>query len=127
MPEHEPNDPIAIASSVDPGHTAPWSSSSPKGIKLAISLWYQTCLQGFLRLDHAFCDGSVTALVAPEKRQQTQDTVQEQLGRFKMWAGNAGAHQMGRMSLDYRLREAFHMHEQAVELLESLNESLKEG
>ena len=47
--------------------------------------------------------------------------------RFKMWAGNLGAHQSGRASLDYRLREAPHLHEQVIYLLEDLSQSLQDG
>ncbi|RBQ77989.1 hypothetical protein FVER14953_09429 [Fusarium verticillioides] len=34
--------------------------------------------------------------------------------RFKMWAGNLGAHQSGPASLDHRLREAPHIQEQVL-------------
>ncbi|KAH6844729.1 hypothetical protein B0I37DRAFT_167460 [Chaetomium sp. MPI-CAGE-AT-0009] len=44
--------------------------------------------------------------------------------RFKMWVGNLGAHQCGRASLDYRLREAPHLQEQVIYLLKDLSESL---
>jgi len=45
--------------------------------------------------------------------------------RFKIWAGNLGAHQAGRSSLDYRLREAPHLQEQVVYLLRDATESLE--
>ena len=47
--------------------------------------------------------------------------------RFKMWAGNLGAHQSGRASLDYRLREAPHLQEQVIYLLEDLSQSLQDA
>lgn len=47
--------------------------------------------------------------------------------RFKMWAGNLGAHQSGRASLDYRLREAPHLHDQVIYLLEDLSQSLQDA
>jgi hypothetical protein len=47
--------------------------------------------------------------------------------RFKMWAGNLGAHQRGRASLDYRLREAPHLQEQVVYLLKDLSQSLQDA
>ena len=62
-----------------------------------------------------------------EQLQDIQVSLQEQLGRFKMWAGNAGAHQKRKMSLDYRLREAPHLYGQIVSLLEDLESALNEG
>ena len=56
-----------------------------------------------------------------------QETVSEQLGRFNMWAGTAGTHRSGKISLDYRLREAPHVHTQVLRLLENLNQALAEG
>ncbi|SPQ22034.1 4d02eded-7eb9-4f7f-9943-741b74605947 [Thermothielavioides terrestris] len=44
-----------------------------------------------------------------------------------MWAGNLGAHQRGRASLDYRLREAPHLQEQVVYLLKDLSQSLQDA
>ncbi|KAK5663802.1 hypothetical protein OQA88_5 [Cercophora sp. LCS_1] len=46
--------------------------------------------------------------------------VSDQQARFKIWAGNIGAHRTGRSSLDYRLRDASHLHSQTTRLLESL-------
>ena len=48
-------------------------------------------------------------------------------GRFRVWAGNAGAHRNGRVSLDYRLREASHIHEELSKLLGELNMTLEKG
>ncbi|KAK3896368.1 hypothetical protein C8A05DRAFT_20639, partial [Staphylotrichum tortipilum] len=42
-------------------------------------------------------------------------------------AGNLGAHQSGRASLDYRLREAPHLHKQVIYLLEDLTQSLDDA
>jgi hypothetical protein len=52
---------------------------------------------------------------------------QKELGRFKVWAENAGAHRTGRMSLDHRLREASNVRNMAVRLLGDLNSDLREG
>ncbi|KAF5675599.1 transcription factor [Fusarium denticulatum] len=46
--------------------------------------------------------------------------------RFKMWAGNLGAHQSGPASLDHRLREAPHIQEQVLYLLRDISESLED-
>ncbi|KAF4979958.1 hypothetical protein FZEAL_3944 [Fusarium zealandicum] len=47
--------------------------------------------------------------------------------RFKMWAGNLGAHQNGSASLDHRLREASHLKEQVIYLLGDLRGSLQDA
>lgn len=53
----------------------------------------------------------------------------DELGRFRIWAGNIGALQDNReqTSLDFRLREAPRIAHQAVELLQDLMESLEDG
>ena len=51
----------------------------------------------------------------------------DEFGRFRVWAGNAGAHRKGRVSLDYRLREASHIYEELTKLLGELNKKLKDG
>lgn len=47
--------------------------------------------------------------------------------RFKMWAGNQAAHQTGPSSLDHRLREAPHLHEQVIYLLKDICDSLQDA
>lgn len=54
------------------------------------------------------------------------DSIENESTRFKMWAGNLGAHQSGPASLDYRLREAPHIHEQVLYLLRDLTQSLQD-
>jgi len=54
-------------------------------------------------------------------------SLENEVTRFKMWAGNLGAHQAGRASLDYRLREASHLQEQVVYLLRDASESLQDA
>jgi len=55
------------------------------------------------------------------------DMVVDEMGRFRVWATHAGAHQTGEDSLDYRLREALHIHKRVAELLEELSEGLEDG
>ena len=45
---------------------------------------------------------------------------EDELGRLRMWAANIGAHQTGQSSLDFRLRDASHIREQIVKLLQGL-------
>ncbi|KAL9101608.1 MAG: hypothetical protein Q9163_003147 [Psora crenata] len=54
--------------------------------------------------------------------------VQEEFGKYKIWAGNVGAAHSGRryeISLDYRLREASFLRHQVLRLLKTLNEKLE--
>ena len=48
-------------------------------------------------------------------------------GRFKVWAKNIGAHQTGRSSLDYRLRDSSHLKTRVVRFLKDLSEQLSDG
>lgn len=52
---------------------------------------------------------------------------EDEMTRFKMWAGNLGAHQAGRASLDHRLREAPHLQETVIYLLKDLSQSLQDA
>ena len=55
-------------------------------------------------------------------------TLAENLGRFKIWAGNVGAHQFSRKSsLDYRLRNSPHIKNSVLQLLSGLGELLLDG
>ncbi|KAI0541363.1 hypothetical protein GGR58DRAFT_17324 [Xylaria digitata] len=53
-------------------------------------------------------------------------TISDQLSKFKLWAGNIGAHRTGRSSLDYRLRDSSHLQIQVMRLLDDLITSLNE-
>ena len=48
-------------------------------------------------------------------------------GRFNIWAGNIGAYQHGRSSLDNRLREVSQVREEFVKVLGYLEETLDDG
>jgi hypothetical protein len=48
----------------------------------------------------------------------------DELGRLRVWATNIGAHQIGQSSLDYRLRDASHIKDQIIRLLERLRRLL---
>ena len=47
--------------------------------------------------------------------------------RLKAWALNYGAHRIGRMSLDYRLREVTSLHNMVAKLLEDVVLAINEG
>lgn len=81
-----------------------------------------TCLESFNALIHALETRSIghgdeLSLLA----------VEDQIGRFRLWAGNLGALQEGRSSLDYRLRDAKFIAENVRRLLDSLQASLIGG
>ena len=59
--------------------------------------------------------------------QITETFVQDELGRFRVWLGNVGAHRSGRISLDYRLREAANTRDSVLELLADLGDNIREG
>ncbi|CAG8169032.1 unnamed protein product [Penicillium nalgiovense] len=49
---------------------------------------------------------------------------QDELGRLRVWAANIGAHQTGQSSLDHRLRDASHIKEQTVRVLQRLQRTI---
>jgi hypothetical protein len=54
-------------------------------------------------------------------------SVEDQLGRYKLWTANLGALRRGHSSLDYRLRDALFIAKNVTRLLQSLQESLARG
>ena len=67
-----------------------------------------------------------------DRSYQFQDQIQpedvkDEFGRFRIWSGNIGAHRIGRSSLDYRLRDASHIRQRVVSLLDDLKEILQDG
>lgn len=79
----------------------------------------------YLRCDNSFHE--LLQVLETSNDQAFAQRILDEFGRFRVWAGNSGAHRVGRVSLDYRLREASHLHEELVELLEELNKNLEEG
>ncbi|CAD6593370.1 MAG: hypothetical protein ASARMPREDX12_007113 [Alectoria sarmentosa] len=51
----------------------------------------------------------------------------DEVGRLRMWAANIGAHQTGQSSLDFRLRDASHVREQIIKLLQGLLRRLQDA
>lgn len=50
----------------------------------------------------------------------------DELGRLRVWAANIGAHQTGQSSLDHRLRDASHIKEQTLRVLQRLQRTTKD-
>ncbi|KAL8365355.1 hypothetical protein RB595_004250 [Gaeumannomyces hyphopodioides] len=56
-----------------------------------------------------------------------QPRIKDEQTRFKVWAGNIGAHKTGTSSLDYRLRDASPIKDQVISLLEELVDLLDQA
>ena len=61
------------------------------------------------------------------KKEDIKDEFEHQFARFKMWAGNIGAHRKGQGSLDFRLRDASHISQAVLGMLRRLKEMLSES
>jgi hypothetical protein len=88
----------------------------------SIATHVQDCLSGF----NSVC----TSLVKADSRTRSKipsGTIHDCLGRYRLWVGNIGAHRRGRGSLDYKLREASHIRDRVIELLQNLKTVLKEA
>lgn len=55
------------------------------------------------------------------------EALEDEFGRFRVWAGNLGALQKGHSSLDYRLRDSPLLSNNALKLLKELEENLSEA
>src|SRR5437764_8569286 len=89
--------------------------SSPGNVEFepTIAHYVVTCLETFNILCHD--------LSKPEHEFQNHiqlADVKDELGRFRIWSGNIGAHRKGRSSLDYRLRDASHISRRVIDLLQ---------
>ncbi|KAF8244931.1 hypothetical protein K440DRAFT_604422, partial [Wilcoxina mikolae CBS 423.85] len=97
--------------------------SSTESPKTSIKVLYRKCIESFgnltQRLNSDNSDHVLSAYIP-------LPTIQDELGRFRVWAGNVGADRTGRVSLDYRLREASQIHDKVRELLLDLDQKLHE-
>ncbi|KAF4996931.1 hypothetical protein FDECE_12254 [Fusarium decemcellulare] len=88
----------------------------------AIQALGQKCLQGFENLL------SFLKTASPEFLDQIPlSTIENELGRLRIWCGSLGALQTGYASLDYRLRESTVMQTNILKLLQQLNTALTES
>ena len=53
--------------------------------------------------------------------------LEDELGRFRLWANNIGAASTGRRSLDYRLRDEKYLFQNVRSLLKDLKNTLSDG
>lgn len=93
---------------------APLSRDDP------ISTLVARCFQSFSELEAHISSGSQS----PSK-QMDEDGFLDELGRLRVWAANIGAHRTGRISLDFRLRDAPHIRTQIQGLLYDLEENIR--
>ncbi|KAL8934151.1 MAG: hypothetical protein Q9216_006048 [Gyalolechia sp. 2 TL-2023] len=87
----------------------------------SIRSWHDACYAAF---------GALLEISPIEERYAEQlphSVLVDLLGRFNVWAGNIGAGQEGRASLDYRLREAAYIKEAVVRTLRHLSEAIQQG
>ncbi|KAI5808622.1 hypothetical protein DFH27DRAFT_233036 [Peziza echinospora] len=82
---------------------------------------YHACSTKFKNLSDLL---NTNAKTNPEENANLALSLRDQIGRFRVWAGTAGAHRLGRVSLDHKLREASHVRERVVSLLDELLELL---
>ena len=87
-----------------------------------IGIHCKRCFDAF----HNLCDDLGSS--GPKYTEQIKlPAVEDQYARFKIWAGNIGAHRSGRVSLDHRLREATRTRKRVVNLLDDLENNLNDG
>jgi hypothetical protein len=70
---------------------------------------------------------SVITALSDSSAQNARIVFVDEFDRFKLWAGNIGAHRLGQSSLDYRLRDASHIQKRVLQFLLDLQSSLEEG
>ncbi|SPO06803.1 uncharacterized protein DNG_09497 [Cephalotrichum gorgonifer] len=89
------------------------------------------CLEGFKDLSRALRELEAAREDGDVSQAHFNDmplaSVEDELRRFKVWAGNIGAHRKGRSSINYRLRDASHVLRQVINLLRDLSESLSDA
>lgn len=99
------------------------TTSSP-----SVADYVLACLHGFKIL----CDAPRIWKNGLDKdvsqRDDTEQTsllkLKDEQSRFMVWSGNIGAHQKGRSSLDYRLRDASNIRDHVIQILCNLIELL---
>ena len=79
------------------------------------------CIEAFERV----IDASGVLIFGPDQR--LLDNWTDELGRFRIWRSNIGAHRKGRRSLDFQVRDDAEIREQIIELLQSLESMLQDA
>lgn len=87
-----------------------------------IASHYAKCTEAFSWL----CD-SLRSSDSQYSDQVEEGEAQDEFGRLRVWAGTMCAYKSGESSLDSRLKDAVHVRQQVVSLLEDLYSNLHEG
>lgn len=87
----------------------------------SVRIWHDKCYDAFGALLNA---ASSTGRYAD---QLPHHVLVDLFGHFNVWAGNIGAGQDGRASLDYRLREAQYIKEAVIRTLKHLSEAIQDA
>ena len=103
---------------MDPATTTRPGGASGTMAKVSIASQYAHCKNAFNQL---------LENVEKLNDQAVSWQLLNEFGRFRVWAGNAGAHRTGRVSLDHRLREASHIYDELTKLLGELKKNLEQG
>lgn len=90
-------------------------------LQYGIEACSRLCLNQFERLL-----GCIKDPPAGERVELSQRSVENDVGRFKIWCGNLGALQTGGSSLDVRLRDSPVVRGTVVAFLTQMNESLEQ-
>lgn len=90
---------------------------------MAVDISVETCLclERVAELDNLF-DSQHGLLKNP-----AIEGIRDELGRFRVWCANLGAHRKGRISLDHRLRYSERIRKSIINLLEELRDLLATG
>lgn len=91
-------------------------------IRVSISSLYRQIVQTFALLKSAVVDSGSHII-----EQLPPSVLDDELGRFRVWAGNSGAHRTGKISLDHKLRYASHVHDKVTEYLRQIARALNSG
>ncbi|KAJ5766212.1 uncharacterized protein N7511_003828 [Penicillium nucicola] len=83
----------------------------------AVSNLVRSCLTKFTSLV------SSTSL-SDHAEEISSQSWKDEMGRLRIWSANIGAHQRGQSSLDFRLRDASHIKNQTINLLQGLEDLL---
>ena len=99
---------------------------------MSVSVAVHNCLESFSNLHEIVSSQILSHDVSPDKSlllSRSQAAIEDAAGRFRVWSGNIGAHQIpsSKSSLDYRLRGNENILIRFVSLLQDLNELLREG
>ena len=113
------------------------SRSSDKTNEPVIATLYRTCIACFGNLDKELNKQRKAESKVRSKSPGTQQaslpqkemyrTLNALFERFKLWGVDCGMHWSGRLSIDYRLRDASHIYQELVTTLHELETALNEG